>query len=404
MTRWWNLAPVFVFVLACEGSVPGGPGMQTDSSGLAAAGTDKRTGPIQKPDRLDVLPYVRDDDCCIGEPVIWGNDVVVAVPAEASGRPYRLLAMESRTGRIDKVVSLGIPTSFYSTPERPLLTGDLVVVRDVEGRVLAVDLNAGQVQWESPAGAARPLALSESSVLLEDGTLLALVDGTATTFALVEEDLFGPGFSIRKGENRISRTNWADPGRTVWSRAVGQAHRIIPGAREVILDREYGTVEILSAQTGESLATIQVEGTRPNDYYRDAHFLDAGVLVEDYVWQEQTEGGFPQDVSATMWVRDTGKIWRVRLPYHGPPAWSQAGSQVFRADPAGVTAFDLASGNTEWSFAISSDFALKYIGLEPIGEDSWNRVYPVAVGGNLWLLGGANLIGILRTIQSVNAK
>ena len=162
----------------------------------------------------------------LAHPLIQGDSVVVQTIEN------RLIALARIDGKQRWEIEQTMPVLTMRGASSPLLAGSLVVAGFDNGRLIAVDINSGDIEWDSV------LALPTGRSDLER---LSDVDGA---IALVGQDIYAGGY-----QGRIAAIA-AESGQSLWSRDISSHVGVAADWNSVYTSRDDGEVIAMSRSNG----------------------------------------------------------------------------------------------------------------------------------------------------------
>jgi outer membrane protein assembly factor BamB len=162
----------------------------------------------------------------LARPLIQGDSVVVQTIDN------RLIALARIDGKQRWEIEQTMPVLTMRGASSPLLVGSLVVAGFDNGRLVAVDINSGDIEWDSV------LALPTGRSDLER---LSDVDGA---IALVGQDIYAGGY-----QGRIAAIA-AESGQSLWSRDISSHVGVAADWNSIYTSRDDGEIIAMSRNNG----------------------------------------------------------------------------------------------------------------------------------------------------------
>ncbi len=162
----------------------------------------------------------------LAHPLIQGDSVVVQTIEN------RLIALARIDGKQRWEIEQTMPVLTMRGASSPLLVGSLVVAGFDNGRLIAVDINSGDIEWDSV------LALPTGRSDLER---LSDVDGA---IALVGQDIYAGGY-----QGRIAAIA-AESGQSLWSRDISSHVGVAADWNSIYTSRDDGEIIAMSRNNG----------------------------------------------------------------------------------------------------------------------------------------------------------
>ncbi len=186
----------------------------------------------------------------LAQPLIHGDSIVVQTIDS------RLRALSRFDGRQRWAIEQTPPVLTVRGASSPLLVGSLVIAGFDNGRLLAVNVNTGDIEWESML--AMPTGRSDLDRLSD-------INGA---IAVVGQDLYAAGY-----QGRIAALA-AESGQVLWSKEISSQVGVAADWNSVYTTRDNGEIIALSRNDGSeswrSDALLRRDPTLPVPFYTTA--------------------------------------------------------------------------------------------------------------------------------------